>query len=164
MIFSKYKSPIGEIIIALEGNDLCGLWFSGQKHFLARYKCAMRFVSDNENILKVKSWLDDYFSGNNPDISKLKIRLDGTNFEKRVWEILKSIPYGKVVTYKDIATSLNTKAYQAIGGAVSRNPISIIIPCHRVVGTNNKITGYDGGIDKKLKLLELEGIDITKFR
>lgn len=164
MIFSKYKSPIGEIIIALEENELCGLWFSGQKHFLARYKSDLQFFSDNAEILKVKSWLDNYFSGNKPDVSKLKIRLDGTNFEKRVWELLRSIPYGKIVTYKDIATSLNTKAYQAVGGAVSRNPISIIIPCHRVVGTNNKITGYAGGIDKKLKLLELEGRDITKLK
>lgn len=164
MIFSKYYSPMGEIVIALDGDMLCGLWFAGQKHFLSRYKTDIYFYLDNEETLKVKNWLDNYFSDNKPNIEQLKIKLEGTQYEMRVWNVLKTIPYGDTITYKDIADLLNIKSYQAIGGAVSRNPISIIIPCHRVIGTNNKITGYAGGIERKLKLLELEGVNIVKFK
>lgn len=125
-------------------------------------------ICDDKILGDTKKWLDLYFSGEEPDFTPtLKFR--GTEFRREVWKILLEIPYGETLTYKDIANKLMASgkyermSSQAVGGAVGHNPISIIIPCHRVVGTSGSLTGYAGGLARKVKLLELEGIDVNKF-
>lgn len=153
---TDYSSPLGKIIIASDGENITGLWFHGQKHFP---KTADEMICNDELKIfkKTKKWLDYYFKGENPTID-FKLKTEGTEFQKNVWKILEKIPYGETLTYGEIARKFSDNmSAQAIGGAVGRNPISIIIPCHRVIGANGKITGYAGGIDKKIKLLKLEG-------
>ena len=164
---THYSSPIGAITISSNGNALTGLWFNGQKYFAATLSAD--YKKENLPIFtEAKRWLDVYFSGSKPDFTP-QLKLNGSPFRMAVWQILLSIPYGQTITYGAIAQQLAKKngkakmSAQAVGGAVGHNPISIIVPCHRVVGTNGSLTGYAGGIDKKIKLLELEGIDITKF-
>lgn len=164
---SYYKSPIGNITMASYGESLCGLWFDGQKYFASTVK-----GETEDKILPVfqqtKKWLDIYFSGNEPDFTP-KLSLDGSKFRKAVWDILLKIPYGSVMTYGEIAKILakqrgiSRMSAQAVGGAVGHNPVSIIVPCHRVVGTNGNLTGYAGGIDKKISLLKLEKTDMSKI-
>lgn len=164
---SYYKSPIGDITMASYGDSLCGLWFDGQKYFASTVK-----GETEDKILPVfqqtKKWLDIYFSGNEPDFTP-KLSLDGSKFRKAVWDILLKIPYGSVMTYGEIAKILakqrgiSRMSAQAVGGAVGHNPVSIIVPCHRVVGTNGNLTGYAGGIDKKISLLKLEKTDMSKI-
>lgn len=164
---SQYHSPLGEILIAADNIGLTGLWFVGQKYYA--------FYLDNENqeretqILKdTKRWLDIYFSGQEPNF-KLPLHFSGTDFQNEVWEILYSIPYGKTMTYGEIANilakrrGLKRMSAQAVGGAVGRNEISIIVPCHRVVGSQGSLTGYAGGIDKKVALLKLEKVNMDRF-
>lgn len=159
---SYYQSPIGRILLAADEIGLNGLWFEGQKYF------ALHLDEEHEEkeiplFEKVKRWLDIYFSGKEPDFT-LPLHFIGTDFQKDVWEILCSIPYGKTMTYKEIAEriaaqrGLEHMSAQAVGGAVGHNRISVIVPCHRVIGTNGSLTGYAGGIDKKMKLLGLEGL------
>jgi len=157
---SHYQSPIGGITLASNGAELTGLWFDGQKYFgdtlPKEYKEKELPVFE-----EAKCWLDMYFRGNEPDFTP-PICVDATPFRKEVWEILLTIPYGKTMTYKEIAEKFAKErgivkmSAQAVGGAVGHNPISLIIPCHRVVGTNGSLTGYAGGIDKKEWLLALE--------
>lgn len=150
-----YSSPIGRITVASDGDAIVGLWFDQQKHY-ASVLDSNKYQQDNLHLFKtVFNWLDIYFSGNKPNFSP-KINMRGSCFQRRVWNILLSIPYGEMITYGTIAKQLNCRSSQVIGGAVGRNPISIIIPCHRVVGTNGKLTGYAGGINKKHWLLNLE--------
>ena len=163
----KYKSPIGDITMASNGINLIGLWFDGQKY-------AKSTISSNaiEKELPVFNdtikWLDLYFSGQEPHFIP-SILMNGSEFRKRVWDVLLEIPYGTTMTYGEIADiiakeeGLDKMSAQAVGGAVGHNPISIIVPCHRVVGTNGSLTGYAGGIDKKIKLLSLEKVDMNKF-
>ncbi len=167
---TTYKSPMGKISLACDENqNLVGLWFEGQKYF--QNGITLNNVEKNElEIFKLtKTWLDDYFKGKKPEISRLPLSPQGSDFQKRVWQILCKIPYGKVITYgeiaKIIASELNkTKmSAQAVGGAVGHNPISIIIPCHRVVGKNNNLVGYAGGIETKITLLKHENVDTDKF-
>ena len=157
---SHYSSPIGKMLLAADDIGLTGLWFEGQKYF------ALSLDEEHEEreiplFEKVKRWLDVYFSGKEPDFS-IPLHAAGTAFQKEVWEILCSIPYGQTMTYGQIANQLAAKkglphmSAQAVGGAVGRNRISIIVPCHRVVGADGSLTGYAGGIDKKEKLLALE--------
>lgn len=163
-----YKSKLGNILLASKDNKLIGLWIEGQKYYLGNLKEKMIF-SDDEIIKKTKKWLDKYFKGENPKISELNLDPIGSKFQKQVWEILCQIPYGQVTTYgkiaKQIAQKENKKSMsaQAVGGAVGHNPISIIIPCHRVVGTNGSLTGYARGIDKKIKLLQHEKVNMDKL-
>lgn len=116
-----------------------------------------------------KRWLDRYFAGKRPVISELPLSPIGGEFRQLVWRILCEIPYGQVITYGEIAQQIavkmnrTTMSSQAVGGAVGHNPISIVIPCHRVVGTNGSLTGYAGGIGTKVKLLELEGVDMSRL-
>ena len=150
---SHYNSPIGDILLASDGHNLTGLWFVDQKYF------AKNLNEDaKENSLEVfdltKRWLDSYFEGNKPDFD-IPIKFIGSDFQVAVWQSLLKIPYGKFVTYGDLAKILNTSP-RAVGTAVGKNPISIIVPCHRVVGKNKTLTGYAGGIDKKEYLLKLE--------
>ena len=164
---SEYKSPVGEITIASNGEMLTGLWFDGQKNFADTLP-----ENYEENDLPVfeqtKKWLDIYFSGKAPDFTP-PLDMGGISpFRKRVWEIMLEIPFGQTSTYgkiaKQIAEETGKKvSAQAVGGAVGHNSISLVIPCHRVVGTNGGLTGYAGGIDKKIKLLRLEGVDVSKY-
>lgn len=163
----KYQSPIGWITIASDGDCLTGLWFDGQKYFAATLSAEY-----DEKLLPIfeqtKVWLDCYFCGKNPDFTPA-LSLNGTPFRLVVWEILRKIPYGEVITYKDIADEIacqkgiQTMSSQAVGGAVGHNPISIIIPCHRIVGCNGSLTGYAGGITKKIDLLKLEQVNVERF-
>ena len=143
---SKYYSPLGEILIAVKDNKLVGLYFLNQKFYLSNIKESIK----ETNI--------------DPCIKDMDIEFIGSDFRKKVWSYLMNIPYGKTCTYKEIAESLGCHSCQAIGGAVAHNPISIIVPCHRVIGTNNKLVGYAGGLDKKLELLKIEGININTFK
>ena len=161
----KYNSEIGNIIMVSDGENLTGLWFEGQKHFLNLFE---EHQEDLEIFSKAKEWLDIYFSGKKPEFS-IPVLFSGTEFRVKIWNILKEIPYGEVITYGDIARRLAKEkgirkmSAQAVGAAVGHNPISIIVPCHRVIGNNNNLTGYAGGIDRKKRLLQLEGIDISKM-
>ena len=162
-----YESPLGGVLLAADEIGLTGLWFDGQKYF-ARGLPADRVEREPPALLEAKRWLDIYFSGKEPDFTP-PLHPIGSAFRQSVWEILLQIPYGKTTTYGEIARQLSEKmglsrmSAQAVGGAVGHNKIAIIIPCHRVVGTNGSLTGYAGGIDKKGKLLELEQTDMTGF-
>lgn len=166
---SNYKSPIGNLLIASKENKLVGLWIENQKYYLSNFKDKIIETENLEILVKTKKWLDRYFKGEKPDISELEINPIGSEFRKSVWEILKNIPYGEVITYNDIAKELAKQkgikkmSAQAVGGAVGHNPISIIIPCHRVVGSNGSLTGYAGGIKKKIYLLEHEKVNMDKL-
>lgn len=160
---SKYKSPIGEITLLAKEDSLLGLWFDGQKYFAGVFSedILQARHEDNSVILQTKEWLNIYFKGENPDFTP-NLELIGTPFRKQVWEILQKIPYGEYTTYGTIAkkmAEINGKekmSAQAVGGAVGHNPISIIVPCHRVLASNGDLTGYAGGLDRKQKLLEIE--------
>ena len=155
-----YQSPLGNILLAADDTGLTGLWFEGQKYFA---RCLDREHEEKEISLfkDVKKWLDIYFSGKEPGFP-VPLHFMGTDFQKEVWKILCSIPYGRTVTYGEIAKQIAagrgipSMSAQAVGGAVGHNEISIIVPCHRVVGTNGSLTGYAGGIDRKRKLLKME--------
>ena len=163
----RYDSPLGGILMAADGAGLTGLWFDGQKYFArgldreAEERALPVFESARE-------WLDIYFSGREPDFT-VPLHLKGTPFQIEVWELLRAIPYGRTATYGELAKSLAERrglprmSAQAAGGAVGHNPVSIIVPCHRVVGSDGSLTGYAGGVDKKLKLLELEKADTRAF-
>ena len=166
MIFIQhYDSPLGGILLAADETGLTGLWFDGQK-FFARDLPAECVEQNTPALSEVKRWLDIYFTGKEPDFMP-PLHPIGSAFRRSVWDILLRIPYGQTSTYGEIARQLAEKqgrpriAAQAVGGAVGHNKISIIIPCHRVVGTNGSLTGYAGGIDKKVKLLEWEHTDMT---
>ncbi|MGN1409287.1 MAG: methylated-DNA--[protein]-cysteine S-methyltransferase [Eubacteriales bacterium] len=162
---SHFSSPIGTITLASDagGESLVGLWLQGQKYFFDTMKNQQATESENRILLRAEKWLEDYFSGKRPPVSELKLSPHGSEFRRTVWDILLEIPYGEVRTYgdiaKDAASRLGVKrmSAQAVGGAVGHNPISIIIPCHRVVGSDGSLTGYAGGVDKKLWLLRHEG-------
>lgn len=168
---TTYPSPIGTITLACDndGKNLVGLWMEGQKYHGGTIHEAM--VENNTIPLfdTTKKWLDRYFSGENPAISELPLAPIGGEFRQGVWNILCEIPYGEVISYGGIAKKMAVKmnkqsmSSQAVGGAVGHNPISIIIPCHRVVGSNGSLTGYSGGVKTKTKLLELEGVDMSRF-
>lgn len=165
---SHYLSPLGAITLASDGTSLTGLWFDGQKYFGSNLE-----ANAEEAELPVfdttRRWLDTYFSGVTPDFMP-PLNPGGTVFRQQVWKVLLSIPYGTTVTYGDIAVKIaeekgeESMSSQAVGGAVGHNPISIIVPCHRVMGAGNSLTGYAGGVDKKRRLLELEGIDTSVFK
>lgn len=160
-----YESPLGKILLVSSKTHLIGLWLEGQKYSLDVLNKEPIISEENEVLIKAKQWLDDYFHFKKPNVAKLPLAPMGNDFRQKVWRILCEIPYGEVTTYKNIAekiakqTNKKSMSAQAIGNAVGHNPISIIIPCHRVVGTNGSLTGYAGGIDKKIFLLELEKVD-----
>lgn len=161
---SKYNSKLGEILLASDGEKLTGLWFAGQKYFADNL--GKENVEQDLPIFKhTKKWLDIYFSGEKPSFVP-PLSFDGiSSFRKRVWEIMLEIPFGKTSTYGAIAKQIECEtgkrvSARAVGGAVGHNSISIIIPCHRVLGVNASLTGYAGGLDRKVELLKLEGIDV----
>lgn len=164
---TNYSSPMGQITLGSNGGNLVGLWIEGQKYFGGTVPETMT-QSDNLPVFaSAKEWLDKYFAGKKPAISDLPLAPIGGQFRQTVWDILCRIPYGKVTTYGEIAREVAVRmnrpsmSGQAVGGAVGHNPISIIIPCHRVVSASGSLTGYAGGINKKIQLLELEGVDIS---
>ena len=161
---SHYPSPIGNMLLAADEMGLTGLWFEGQKYFAPDLD---KEPEEKEIPLfeKVKQWLDIYFSGREPDFT-IPLHFTGTDFQNEVWEILCTIPYGQTMTYGEIAKRIASRkglprmSAQAVGGAVGHNRISIIVPCHRVVGADGSLTGYAGGIEKKAKLLKLEKVNM----
>ena len=163
----NYQSPIGKIILGSDGSALIGLWFKNEKYFADTLsdEYTEKYLPIFQETIK---WLDIYFSGSIPNFTP-PILMRGSKFRKAVWKLLLNIPYGKVVTYKDIALeiahemNISKMSAQAVGGAVGHNPISIIVPCHRVIGSNNSLTGYAGGLDKKLYLLNSEGVDTSNL-
>jgi len=163
---TTYLSPMGKMTLACDGANLAGLWFIGQKYYGGSIPEKMTENNDIPVFTVAKNWLDRYFAGEKPAISELPLAPAGSEFRQNAWNILSEIPYGEVTTYGAIAKKMaakmgkNSMSGQAVGGAVGHNPISIIIPCHRVVGSNGSLTGYAGGIDIKKKLLELEGVNL----
>ena len=168
MTYTKhYTSPLGMILLAADDAGLTGLWFEGSKYFAAELP-KEHSEQDTPVLLETTQWLDVYFAGKEPDFTPL-LHLVGSDFRQAVWNILLSIPYGRTMTYGQIAkqlaknTGIDKMSAQAVGGAVGHNPISIIVPCHRVVGASGSLTGYAGGLDKKIALLELEKTDTARF-
>lgn len=168
----EYDSLLGAMLLAADETGVTGAWFAGQKYFARTLETDAREATGTQAALQAldaaRRWLDVYFSGREPDFS-VPLHLTGTAFQQSVWAMLRAIPYGKTVTYGEIARRLAAErgvsriSAQAVGGAVGRNPVSVIVPCHRVVGADGGFTGYAGGIDKKQKLLALEKADITRI-
>ena len=154
------KTPLGQILASAEDGALRGLWFIGQKYYPSN---SGNWINkpDDPIFISLKTWLEDYFTGKKPKIT-FPLSPPGTDFQQAVWKLLRKIPYGKTTTYGTIAKQLNESGIkasaQAAGGAVGHNPISILIPCHRVLGADGNLTGYAGGLEKKQALLELEGV------
>ena len=163
MIYTNLKSPLGEITASAENDALTGLWFVGQKYYPAD-KGTWTYDLGHPIFIRLHQWLEDYFAGKR-NIALPKLEPKGTAFQKAVWEVLLEIPYGHVTTYGEIAKKianakgLHSMSAQAVGGAVGHNPISILIPCHRVVGADGSLTGYAGGLEKKKALLHIEQAD-----
>ena len=162
---SIYPSRLGDILLAADEIGLTGLWFFGQSYF-ADTLPAEQVAQETPILAQAREWLDEYFSGKEPDFTP-PLQPAGSAFRQAVWQILLQIPYGQTITYGEIARKMaelknvSRMSAQAVGGAVGHNEISIIIPCHRVIGTNGSLTGYAGGIDRKLSLLELEHADMS---
>jgi methylated-DNA-[protein]-cysteine S-methyltransferase len=177
MIYTcSYRAPMGAITASAQDDAITGLWFDGQKYFPPGTQ-AWSMMPDYPVLVQLSAWLDAYFAGENPSIT-FSLAPRGSQFRQDVWRILREIPYGQTTTYGTIAKQLADEkrlangederaveepgkrvvAAQAVGGAVGHNPISIVIPCHRVLGSTGSLTGYAGGLDKKIALLKLEGI------
>ncbi len=162
-----FNSPLGGITEASDGKHLIGLWFDGQKYFADALDSDFA-EKDLPVFAETDRWLDIYFSGREPDFTP-PLYMKTSEFRKAVWEIMLTIPYGKTMTYGEIAEKIaddrgiSRMSAQAVGGAVGHNSISLIIPCHRVVGTDGSLTGYAGGIDRKVRLLQLEKTDMSAF-
>lgn len=161
-----YESPLGTITLASDGEALVGLWFDKQKYDKATL-AENELRPDVSVLAETRAWLDVYFGGKDPGpIPPVKPR--GTEFRQRVWKQLAEIPYGTLTTYGEIARRIaeetgSRASARAVGGGVGHNPISIILPCHRVVGASGSLTGFGGGMPRKIALLELEGVDLSKL-
>lgn len=164
---THYTSPVGDILLVSDENSIIGLWIGEQKYMEKTMPHDIIAKDDLPVLQEGVAWLDDYFAGKKPKLSRLSLAPTGSEFQQQVWRILTEIPYGELTTYGKIAKEVAQRmgkarmSAQAVGGAVGHNPISIIIPCHRVVGANGSLTGYGGGIEKKIKLLEHEKVDMT---
>lgn len=162
----SYASPLGGITLASDGEALTGLWFDGQR----RYADAISGKPEEKRLPvfdETVRWLDRYFGGSEPGFTP-NLALHGTPFCEAVWAILLTIPYGQTMTYGGIAERIARQrgarmSAQAVGGAVGHNPISLIVPCHRVIGAGGDLTGYAGGVDRKRKLLRLEGVNMDRI-
>lgn len=165
---SSYNAPMGRLTLVCNDQCLVGAWFENQKYYMAGIQAEDVIEQETSVLVSTKKWLDEYFAGRMPALITLPLAPQGSSFRKLVWHILCQIPYGQVRTYGEIAQQvalLQGKEHmsaQAVGGAIGHNPISIIIPCHRVIGTQGSLTGYAGGIDKKEALLAHEGIRVAK--
>lgn len=164
---AEYDSPVGRLTLASDGTAVCGLWLEGQKYHGATIPAALESNPDAQPFDALRSWLDAYFSGDRPRIADVPLAPLGSEFQRLVWRLLTKIPYGEVTTYGALADQVARErggrrtAPLAIGGAVGHNPVSILIPCHRVVGADGSLTGYAGGLARKTWLLEHEGVDMA---
>lgn len=156
--YIRYSSPLGMLTVAAEGGVLTALVIEGQK-YAERHLSGVGRECETPVLRRARCWLDDYFAGKNPDASALALSPEGTAFQQAVWQELRKIPYGKTESYGAIAARLGSSA-RAVGSAVGRNPISVIIPCHRVLAADGALTGYAGGLENKKKLLRLEGQNV----
>lgn len=170
MFYSAYyHSPVGKLLLVSDGEHLTGLWIENQKYYADTVPKELLTKEDLPVLVQTRAWLERYFRGEKPAVSELPLMPRGSAFRQAVWKILCEIPYGDVFTYGQIARMIarqsgrKTMSAQAVGGAVGHNPISIIIPCHRVIGSNGNLTGYAGGLDVKLRLLKLEGVDTGRL-
>ena len=169
--YQKYESPLGTLLLAADDVGLNGVWIEGQKYCAPGIDTSqwendivvLEQMGQESHVLELaKRWLDIYFTGKEPEF-QVPLHVSGTDFQKEVWEILRTIPYGQTMTYGEIARQiaerrgLRRMSAQAVGGAVGRNPVGIIVPCHRVVGSDGSLTGYAGGIERKQALLTIEG-------
>jgi len=156
--FTTHASPLGELTLAATDDGLCGLYFKGHK------PAPKREGWKRDNGLRfdaARTWLDAYFAGEKPRKLPAHAIAAGTPFQRSVWQALRAIPRGKTTTYAELATGIGSpKAVRAVGAAVGRNPLSILIPCHRVIGRDGSLTGYAGGLTRKKQLLALEGLNI----
>ena len=157
---TEYKSPLGRMLLAVDEEGLTGAWFEGQKYLPEGVAPENEETALPPVLESACRWLDLYFSGQEPDFMP-RLHLEGTAFRRAVWELLRKIPYGNTTTYGALAKQLEAEtgrrvSAQAVGGAVGHNPVSILVSCHRVVGQQGSLTGYAGGLDKKLRLLILE--------
>lgn len=165
--FSSYDSPSGELVFCSDSEGVAGLWFAGRQKLCDELARRGRVSAEGHN-MTVRLWLDEYFGGHEPGFMP-PLSLHGSAFDMKMWEMLVAIPFGTVVTYGEIArryaagAGIARMSAQAVGGAVGRNPVCIIIPCHRVVGAGNRLTGYREGLDKKAALLGIEGLDVSRF-
>ena len=164
--FCHIPSPVGLLTVAGNSRAITGLWLEGQKYFAATLD--PRSLEENLPVFgRVREWLTIYFRGEQPDFS-IPLSPKGSAYRQSVWDVLRAIPYGAVVTYGEIARRLNQTgphtSARAVGGAVGHNPISILIPCHRVVGSDGSLTGYAGGVDKKIQLLQLERVPMERLK
>ncbi|MCQ2437716.1 MAG: methylated-DNA--[protein]-cysteine S-methyltransferase [Clostridia bacterium] len=161
MIGCRYVSPLGTILLAADDTGLTALCFEGQKHVEKAYPEVT--IGTSPILERAAEWLDDYFAGKCPNTDGIPLNPSGTDFQKAVWKRLQAIPYGSTVTYgalsAQVAVDLGKESMsaRAVGHAVGMNPISLLLPCHRVIGADGSLTGYAGGIDRKIALLKLEG-------
>lgn len=159
---SYYSSPLGTLTIASDGHSITGLWMEGQRHFGRTLSADTHPGDARPEILTTKYYLDQYFAGKSEPVTRISLAPGGTEFQKLIWNLLLQIPYGKTFTYAELASlaaahmGKTSMSAQAVGNAVGRNPISILIPCHRVIGAGGSTTGYSGGLDRKQFLLQLE--------
>jgi methylated-DNA-[protein]-cysteine S-methyltransferase len=157
----KIKSPVGILTVASDGTNITGLWIDGQKYFAKTLEKDV--LTKNLPIFEnVQKWLNIYFSGKYPEFMP-PLMPKGSPFQKTIWNNLCKIPYGQTATYGKIANEFEGKptSARAVGNAVGHNPISILIPCHRVIGKDNKLKGYAGGLNKKIQLLKIEGVFVA---
>lgn len=169
MFFGReYESPLGKMILASSETSLIGVWFEGQKYIETEMPADIDFTAQPEILRQTVQWLDAYYAGEKPDPSVISLAPQGGEFRQMIWQLLLDIPYGEVTTYGDLARKAaaklgkTTMSAQAVGGAVGHNPISIVIPCHRVIGSNGSLTGYAGGVDRKQWLLNHEGVKLKQ--
>ena len=161
MYYCTYESNMGLLYLISDGESLSGCYLKGQKYFPDKID-NYHLNGELAIFVKSKAWLEKYFNGENPSIDEIPLNFNGTDFRKTVWEVLKEISYGELVTYKHIAEKiakskgLNTMSAQAVGGAVGHNPLLIFIPCHRVIGADGSLTGYAASLENKRFLLNLE--------
>ena len=155
LFLTHYASPLGPILLAADETGLTGLWFEGQKYFPSFLGVEYQ-EKETPVLTETVRWLDVYFSGKDPGFLP-PLHPQGSPFRQTVWDILLTIPRGQTMTYGEIARRLGVRSAQAVGGAVGHNPSSILIPCHRVVGSDGSLTGYAGGVERKARLLQLEG-------
>ena len=168
MIYStEYESPLGVLTLASDGKAICGLWLDGQKYHGNTLFDGMQRDDAAGGFDQLRRWLDAYFAGRRPAIADVPLAPIGSDFRQAVWRKLMEIPYGQTTTYGAIADALRAERGKAsalaVGGAVGHNPISIVIPCHRVVSADGSLTGYAGGLARKTWLLQHEGVDMTRL-
>lgn len=156
VFFTNLPSPLGELTLAADGDAVCGLWLPGQKYFGGGMLDGARRRDALPAFALARGWLERYFRGERPSPGELSLRPAGSRFRQAVWRLLLDIPYGEVTTYGELAAAMGGTSARAVGGAVGHNPISVIIPCHRVVGRDGSLTGYAGGLAAKKMLLNLE--------